>query len=533
MDAMESGERSAQDLVGLVRRRWRALVALVVVGAVVGALVSMLQVPYYSAEAQVLIQNRAQVDEPGRAMDPEEVATQADVVTSDAVTRRVIDDLDLSTTPDDLLDRVSVRPVDEKRVLAIEATWTDADVAADLANSLSGAYIALADERAKAAQEALTDSYVERLSEISSQLEELRGQLPDATRTEAEDLRAQVQSLVARQGELQASLLLAEEPSTFTSGGVVLREAEAPVNASSARPLRAALLGAVIALVLGLGLVYLRDRQDDRIRGGRPLPADLDDVPVLGQIPVENARTQGRVAGLVESQSPVAEAYRGLHTSVRFLLAAHRPRGAHGDEHSRGGMMMIGSTHPAEGKTSVATNLAVAAARSGRRVILVDADLRAPGVSTRFGIDVPTGLTDVLRESEAPNDYLVDVGIDGLRILPAGSVPPNPAELLASPRCAQLWESLRRDADLVIVDSPPMLRVSDGMEVAGRADIVVLVTREHKSRARHVAVVRRRLHQIGVPISGLVITGVPLKRSEFQYGYGQQQTEVATEEALR
>jgi capsular exopolysaccharide synthesis family protein len=529
MDATESGERSAQDLVGLVRRRWRALLALVVVGAVLGALASMLQTPYYAAEAQVLIQNRAQLDGPGRAMDPEEVATQADVVSSDAVTRRVITDLDLSTTPDELLDRVEVSPVDDKRVLAVEATWTDPKVAAEVANALAGAYIDLADERAKAAQEALTDSYVERLSQIAAQLADLREALPDAPQTETEDMRAEIQSLVARQGELQASLLLAEEPSSFTSGGVVLREAEAPSRASSTQPVRAGLLGAVIALVLGLGLVYLRDRQDDRIRGGRPLPVDLDDVPVLGQIPVENPRTQGRVAGLVESHSPVAEAYRGLHTSVRFLLAAHRPRGAHqGDEHARGGMLMIGSTHPAEGKTSVATNLAVAAARSGRRVILVDADLRAPGVSSRFGIDVPTGLTDVLRESEAPADYLVDMGIDGLRILPAGSVPPNPAELLASPRCAQLWETLRKDADLVIVDTPPLLRVSDGMEVAGRADVVVLVTREHHSRARHVALVRRRLHQIGAPISGLVVTGVPLKRSEFQYGYGHRQDEVAT-----
>jgi capsular exopolysaccharide synthesis family protein len=488
----------------------------------------MLQTPYYAAEAQVLIQNRAQLEEPGRAMDPEEVATQADVVTSDAVTRRVISDLDLSTNPDDLLDRVKVTPVDDKRVLAVEATWTDPEVAADVANALASAYIDLADERARAAQEALTDSYVERLSQVAAQLADLREALPNARETETEDMRAEIQSLVARQGELQASLLLAEEPSSFTSGGVVLREAEPPARASSTQPVRAGFLGAVIAMVLGLGLVYLRDRQDDRIRGGRPLPVDLDDVPVLGQIPVENPRTQGRVAGLVESHSPVAEAYRGLHTSVRFLLAAHRPRGIQGDEHARGGVLMIGSTHPAEGKTSVATNLAVAAARSGRRVILVDADLRAPGVSSRFGIDVPTGLTDVLRESEAPADYLVDMGIDGLRILPAGSVPPNPAELLASPRCAQLWETLRKDADLVIVDTPPLLRVSDGMEVAGRADVVVLVTREHHSRARHVAVVRRRLHQIGAPISGLVVTGVPLKRSEFQYGYGNRQNEVAT-----
>jgi capsular exopolysaccharide synthesis family protein len=222
----------------------------------------------------------------------------------------------------------------------------------------------------------------------------------------------------------------------------------------------------------------------------------------------------------------VAEAYRGLNTNVRFLLAAGGPNASDAATTVRlGRVVMVTSASPAEGKTSVAANLAVAAARVGMRVILVDGDLRSPALHRYFGLDAPRGLADLLRESGPLSEHLLDVGVDNLSLLAAGSIPPNPTDLLASSRCARLWQDLRQVADLIIVDTAPLLRVVDGMEVAGNADVIVLVARDRVSHEHQVQTARQRLSQVGGRVSGIVINAVPTKWSSFDYDYGVQQTQ--------
>jgi len=268
------------------------------------------------------------------------------------------------------------------------------------------------------------------------------------------------------------------------SGGQVLRPATVPNTPAAPRPVQLGVLGALIGLMLGIGLAFIRDRIDDAVRDESRLREVLDDRPVLGHIPHWGGSRSGRIATLIEPHSPVSEAYRTLSTNVRFLLAASTRRTLEAGE---GSTLMVSSASALEGKASVAANLAVAAARVGLDVIVVDADLRHPMLSEMFGLGGSAGLSDVLATGGSVHDHVLDVGLDNLRVLPGGSVPPNPAELLASPAAQELLNRLRLDCDLLILDSAPILRVADSLELVTHVNLVLLVARNGVSRLRNVA----------------------------------------------
>ena len=188
---------------------------------------------------------------------------------------------------------------------------------------------------------------------------------------------------------------------------------------------------------------------------------------------------------------------------------------------------MLASAAPAEGKSSLAANLAVTAARAGTRVVLVDADLRNPTIAGLFGLDAQSGLSDLLIDAGDTADYLLESGVDNLVLLPAGSIPPNPAELLASPQAHALWSELRSLADLVVIDTPPLLRVADGLEVAAHVDAVIVVARYGTTRNHDLEAVSQRLAQIaGERSVGVVVNAEPSSKQENAYGYayGQRPT---------
>ncbi len=524
---MEDDLRTLPDALSVIRRRWLTVLSFVVLGVVAGVALSLLQTPQYSATSSVVVQSPVSQITGSRALDREEVATQAEIVVSDAVAARVIDALDLAnTTPDELTERVVAEPLPDRQIIEITATALTADEAADVANTFATTFVTVGQERAEEAQALVNTYYVERLGRTRNRIQDVRAQLAAAPLNELLGLRAQIDALTGRLTQLQTSLLAANDPSRLLPQAEPLDEAVPPANPSQPDALRSGILGGVIGLVLGLLVAFLRERTDDVVRDGGQAEA-LVNAPVLGHVPRFDAGSQGRVVSLVSPFSPVAEAYRVLNANVRFLLAAH----AHGGATRRGarltpaGAVMIASAAPNEGKTSLATNLAVTAARAGNRVVLVEADLRNPAISRLFGLDTPRGLSDLLIEGGTTADYLLDVGVDNLLVLPAGSIPPNPAELLASPQAHELWSELRSLADLVILDTPPLLRVADGLEVAPHVDAVVVTARYATTRKHELQAVSRRLTQIaGERSVGVVLNAEPTSKQSHVYGYGQRPT---------
>jgi non-specific protein-tyrosine kinase len=199
---------------------------------------------------------------------------------------------------------------------------------------------------------------------------------------------------------------------------------------------------------------------------------------------------------LTDPQSPVSEAYRTLRTNLEFTALA-------------GELRALVVTNPAanEGKSTALANLAVTMAQGGRSIIIVDADMRRPAQHTIFGaVDAPGLSNALLDETLILNPPLVETGVAGLRLLPAGPRPPNPAELLGSPRMAQLIESLKQKAEIVLFDAPPVVLVTDAAILGARTDGVLLVLQAGKTKREHAARARALLEQVGARIVGTALT---------------------------
>jgi capsular exopolysaccharide synthesis family protein len=512
---MDTDVVSLRDHVQIVRRRWRIPALSTALGILAALGLSALQDPLYQAEAVVLLEP-SQTSNTATVMDPDEVATQARVVASAQVADRVVQALDLDTEPDALLRSVSVEVLEQTRTVGITAQRPTAEEAAAVADAFAEGYLEFRAEAAAQTASSVRDALISQLGAVRGQLSLVREELAnlgDRPRRR-QILEAQEQGLVTREAELRTEISLTQVVDSATrGGGQVLREAGVPGTPVQPRPVRAAGFGALIGLVVGLLLAYVRDRFDDGIREEHQLQSAAGGRPVLGRIPQE-VGDRSRLATLLAPSSPASEAYRTLTANIRFLGAAHEHR-------ARGELLMVSSAVASEGKTTLAANVAVTAARVGLRVLLVDADLRHPDAVGRFGVSMPLGLSHVLAGQAGLDEVVYDadgLGVPGLSLMAAGVVPPNAAELLAGPRAAALWDELRSQADLVVVDTPPVLRVADTLEIAGRADLVILVARHGVSRAHEVGAAVERIRQVGGSVAGVAWCGIPDRQAAYGYG---------------
>jgi capsular exopolysaccharide synthesis family protein len=204
--------------------------------------------------------------------------------------------------------------------------------------------------------------------------------------------------------------------------------------------------------------------------------------------------TQPNLITLTNPRSPVSEAYRTLRTSLIFS-SLNEPLQT----------LVMTSPAPEEGKSTALANLAVTLAQGGRPTIIVDCDLRRPSQHTLWGVDQEPGLTSmVLEDMSAPP--LVDTGVEGLRLVTSGPLPPNPADLLGSKRMDEIIEGLRSEAEFILFDAPPVIAVTDAALLASKLDGVVLVLRAGATRREHAERAKELLERINVRIVGAVLT---------------------------
>jgi len=263
-----------------------------------------------------------------------------------------------------------------------------------------------------------------------------------------------------------------------------------------------------IGLALGFCLALLQEYLDDRINSPDEARRLLG-APVLGYIPFIEEEDQ-RVLARSPSGGSVLESYRVLRSNVQFA-AVDTPMGS----------ILVSSTVPGEGKSVTACNLAVAMALDGRRVILVDADLRRPSIHEKLGLDQQRGLTRVLIDRMSVDEALQDTAVPGLRVLCAGPLPPNPAELLNSQAMRQLHAALCERADVVIFDTPPFLAAADAQVLSACVDGVLYVVQfgeSKKSAVRHAGdlIDQARANLFGIVFNKIDLTG---KRDSYYYGY--------------
>ena len=202
---------------------------------------------------------------------------------------------------------------------------------------------------------------------------------------------------------------------------------------------------------------------------------------------------------LTDPRSPVSEAYRTLRTNLEFFSL---------DEPIR--TLVVTSPGPEEGKSTVLANLAVVLAQGGKRVILVDCDLRRPTQHDLFDLDNATGLTTMMLDEGAQSDPpLRETAVNDLWVLPAGPPPPNPAELLGSRRMQETIAALLKQADVLLFDAPPVLAVTDALVLVVQTDGALLVVKAGGTRREHVQRAKERLERVNARIVGAVLSNAP------------------------
>jgi capsular exopolysaccharide synthesis family protein len=530
-------------LEALRRRRWViAACTVVLAGAALG--LSYIQEPVYQARGKILLApstSESLTDALGTSQargTAEQVATEIEVMQSAIVQDAVAEELGRSP-------RVTLEGITGTAVIQITSRGGSAAAVVENVNTFAEVYIA---QRQATLTEDLDDA-VSRLEEavdvLTVQIAELErpareiqdridalpaapvgaGENPERQalieqrdaeieRTRAEISRIETQ-IAAAQGDL-SQLELARDQIT-TGGAQVVSPAKEPSSPISPNPVRNALLGAVLGLAIGVALAFLLEALDDTLRTKDELEALSQGRTVMGLIPVVPGwrdRSSTRIESIEDPGSPVSEAYRTLRTSVQFL-GVDRPVN----------LLQITSPNPGEGKTTTVANLGVAFARAGQRVAIVCCDLRRPRLEQFFGTPLSPGFTSIIVGDATIEDAIVPVHDERrLWLLASGPPPPNPSELLSTRRAREVLEDLGRRFDVVLVDAPPVLPVTDALLLGNLVDATILVTSAGRTSKRGTRRALELLDQVDATVEGTVlnyVTGEDAYGGSYGgYGYG-------------
>lgn len=411
---------------------------------------------------------------------------------------------------------VSVAQVGITDVVEVSATSPDPAEAAAVANAYVTAFQQVQRSATVSSLLDVEQQVQARLNAVQAQLTAIGTQLSSAPAVDVPALQATQTSLVSQQAALQGQLTqLQLTAAVATGGGQVIQPAQASSVPSSPDVKRWGAVGLLAGLVIGVGAARIQEMLDDTVRSEDDAVRCLPDLPVLAQIPMvaewKNRRRPGGRA-LAPPGSPAAEAYRALRTAVQFAVLDRPLR-----------VLQVTSPASGEGKTSTSANLAATLAQAGTRTVLACCDLRHPRAGEILGVSHPSGLTSVVVGEEPLSAAFEEVpGQENLVVLGPGPLPPNPSELLGSARTAGVFTSLRAAADLVVVDSPPVLPVTDAAVVSRLADAVLLVVEVGVTTRRQLRRAAELLRHVDAPIIGMVLNKVPLGETYTYHrgGYG-------------
>ena len=305
----------------------------------------------------------------------------------------------------------------------------------------------------------------------------------------------------------------------------IARVPTSPVEPDIPRNLAFAL---VLGLTSGVGLAFLLEGFDNTVRTTEQAQM-ISGLPSLGMIPMGSRTARGEGASSnrlalatsneavelvtqVRPQSQMAESYRALRTSLLLSNLGAPPR-----------VIMITSALPQEGKTTTSINCAIALAQKDVRVLLIDADLRRPSIHKKLGMGPRSGLSNILTGGATwQQTVTVSPTVPNLSVLPAGTPPPNPAELLASSNMRDMLEELRGQFDHIVIDTPPTLSVTDAVVLSPRADAIVLVIRSGQTKKEALRRSRDILMQVNAKVSGVLLNAVDLTSPDYYYYYEYQ-----------
>jgi capsular exopolysaccharide synthesis family protein len=499
-DSYEAPEPTLASYLAVLRRRKWWVIAVTVLGLVASLGFSLVQPKEYSASAQLLFQpGNAVVTANGSAeqITPTDVLTELQLVTSAPVKATVA--RQLGSVPN-----VSAAEVGSTNIISVTATAAKPARAALIANAYATAFVTYQRSVTISSLAAANTQLSHQIASIAAQVKSLQSNPSSA---------AEVSALLNQEAVLKDQLAQLQVSGAVSTGGVELvTPATAPSSPSSPKPLRDALLGFVLGLLLGIGLAFVVEHLDDTVHLKEEVERLTGGSPVLALVPMVGSwknKDQVFVVSAREPNSVAGEAYRSLRTSLQFATL---------DSHAQ--VILVTSPGETEGKSATVANLGVVLASAGERVAIVSCDLRRPRIGQFFGLDEQVGLTTVLLARCSLEEALQPVpGIDGLSILATGERPSDPTGVLGSQKLARVLDQLRKTFDFVFLDSPPLLPVTDAVILAQAVDATLLVVAAGQTRGKDLRRATEALSLVHARPIGVVLNEVT-KSTGYGYGYG-------------
>jgi succinoglycan biosynthesis transport protein ExoP len=503
-------ELSFDDVWAAARRRWWVAVVCCVLAVAAAYGITNQQAPKYSAQVTMQvypIQPAGAIDYNALLFAERLAQTYQRLITIRPVLESVIDELDLPYSVDELKGNVSAQVQSDSELLLVSVSDGDPDLAASIANAIANHFSTYMSAQSATVGSVAVEELQSRVTSLSDRINDIEDQIltlassPNSSDPMVQGQIAFLQGTLADLQPVRDQLALALEASS--NGGVtvdariaVLEPAVPPVSPYSPRlPLNLA-LGVVVGAMLGaaiiVGLAYL-----DRSVTSTTDFLELDNLQLLASLGVVPRLGGGRKQLFVLDQptGEAAEAIRLLRANIEFASAEREIA-----------TLAISSAESEEGKTTVAANLAVTLAQAGFVTALVDADMRRPNLHTIFGVPNVRGLSDMLKSADLPwKRAVVASGIPNLVLLTSGALPKNPSDLLSGDRLGDVLDEMKKSFDVIVVDTAPVLPVSDALLVAAQVDGVVLVAQSGRTRTDDLRQAANMLRRGMVRIVGVAI----------------------------
>jgi non-specific protein-tyrosine kinase len=494
---------------GVLRRRYPIILLITVLAVGIAFARSATSTRIYQATATVLVTDPGKQTLPNSGRNNVDIPTEIQLIYSGPVQAAASKALGRQAAQ---VSALSVAPVGTTWLISITAQSPIPRVAQAAANAYATQYVKVRSSEATDATTKAIRVLQQKLSDLKTQLDNINNQIAATNAGPGSDLATQrlaVQNQMSTANGQISDLQLQSEL-RLIGGAQVIQKAGLPTDPVKPTPLRDALLGLALGLVLGLGLAFLTDFLDDKLKSAEDIARYGQGIPTVAEIPtIARERNGRRLVALDDPASGAAETYRSLRTSLRLIALRSPIR-----------MLLVTSSMASEGKTTTAANLAVTMARTGIQVVLVDLDLRRAHIAEIFEGTNERGLMSVLVGEAKIEETMIEVpvaaGLPPLRVLPAGPLPPNPSEVMSAGRLGDVLAELRDSADMVIIDSPPVVPVTDAVVLANRVDSVLMIVKAGRTRRRHLSRSIEMLKQADAPIIGAVLND---SGRHVRYGY--------------
>jgi capsular exopolysaccharide synthesis family protein len=489
---MNPGPLDLQDYLAILWRRKWAILAVAITTTLVALAYSLRQTPTYETSAEVVVQApRFDLTQPPPVFGIDDMPTEVRVANSSPVTELAARRLAAQHVVPGSMDAA---PVFEAETIVFTAVSPDPAAAQATANAHAAAYLDLRKEAAVSQLEQEKQPTETRISDLDEELKAVEAELPKAPDSASRAaLDSRYASLLSARTQAVQRLEAFATPAGLQVGRF-LRSADLPDVPAGSSHQRDGLVGLLVGLALGIGLAFVRDRLDERVRGREELELHSG-APVLAFIP----RFSSKEPGPITMSHPTSEAAAAFNSLQVRLLHVAEQRSAKS--------FVITSSLPGEGKTSTTANLGVALANAGKRVVMVSADLRRPQLQSYFPGQDGKGLTEVLTGSRRFLDAISPTSTPNLLVLNTGprNDPERALGLLGSGAMRALLTELRGFGDFVLIDTPPLLTSPDVVAIGPLTDGALFVADPRLAQRPAVEQARHELQLTGVPVVGVVV----------------------------